>query len=264
MKGMLLILSMVILRSCWGSPDYHMLLDQQNDISILKTLHGIYKINTLGGKDAALFNLNIHFNNSTKQVSGFSGCNRFLGSYTLKKNALYFNNLKSTKMLCQNEANTIENKLIKIFRKANIILFTTDGFSLYHKKKLLLTAIKEEKQGSVSFEYSSTSRGRYKQIKINSKSISSVYISGGTASKKNIYKKQWDRLRAAVKHMDFESLPKLKAPSKDFLFDGASMARLKINSNGKTYTSPPFDHGNPPEEIAPLVKEILSIIEKIE
>jgi len=264
MKGLLLIFSIIVLKGCWGLPDSQMMLAQENDNTTVKILSGTYQINTLSDEDVSSFKLNITFNDSTKQVSGFSGCNRFFGSYNLKDNALSFGDLGLTRMLCQDEANSIEKKLINTIGNSNLIVFKENGFSLYNEKILLLTAEKKAKKAVVSFEYSSTSRGSYKLIKINSKSISSAITQGGTPSKKSIDKKQWNIISENVSDMDFESLPNLEAPSKQFLFDGAAMARLKITSNGKTYESKPFDHGNPPKEIMALVKDILSIAENIE
>jgi len=264
MKGLLVIFSIVVLKGCWTSPDSQMMLVQENDNTNVEILNNTYQINTLGDEDASSLKLNITFNDSTKQVSGFSGCNRFFGSYSLEDNALSFEDLGLTRMLCHDEANTIEKKLINAIEKANLIVFKKDGFSLYDKNKLLITAKKEVRQSSVSFEYSSTSRGNYKLIKINNKSISSALLQGGIPLKKNIDKKQWDIISGTVSDMDFEYLPSLEAPSKQFLFDGAAMARLKITSNGTTYESKPFDHGNPPKEIASLIKEILYLAKNIE
>ena len=64
--------------------------------------------------------------------------------------------------------------------------------------------------------------------------------------------------------MDIEQIPNLKAPTENRFFDGAAIANLKISYKGTIYESASFDHGNPPKEIEPLVKEILSISENIE
>jgi hypothetical protein len=67
-----------------------------------------------------------------------------------------------------------------------------------------------------------------------------------------------------LKPVNVENIPNLKAPSEKRFYDGAAIATLSIVYNGETYTTPSFDHGNPPNEIAELVKEILSISENIE
>ena len=104
---MLMILSMIILRCCWGPTDYQLMLANQNDDTILKEFNGTYQINTLNYADVSSYNLSIAFDDDTKKVSGFSGCNRFFGSYTLNNDVLKFENLGTTKMLCSDEANKI-------------------------------------------------------------------------------------------------------------------------------------------------------------
>lgn len=256
---------MVILRCCWGPSDYQLMLQEQiyND-KILKELDGTYQISVLDDEDVSSFNLNITFNNSTKQVSGFAGCNRFFGSFKLNKVFLEFSDLGSTKMLCTKDKNNIENKLLKAFRKTNTIMFSENGFSIYNKKKKILSATKEEENVNVSFEYSAISRGTYKLIKVNQKSISSTTKQKGKPNKKACDKEDWQKLIKAFKTFEVNNMPNLKAPSEKRLFDGAAIANLKVNYNGKVYESQSFDHGNPPKEIALLVKEILSISENIE
>ncbi len=264
MKSFLIIFSMVVLRCCWGPTDFQLMLDQQNDDTILKELNGTYQINTLGYDDVSSYNLNITFDDNTKKVSGFSGCNQFFGSYSIKENALTFGALGSTKMMCQDEKDEIETKLLKAFKKANLILFSEGGFSLYNKKKLLLSSIKENTNQSVSFEYTAQSRGPYKCIIINKKTISIVSKREGKPNTKTCSEADWNNLMKVLKTIDVENIPSLKAPSEDRFFDGAAIGNLKITYNGTVYESQSFDHGNPPKEIATLVKEILSISENIE
>ncbi|WP_370477646.1 hypothetical protein [Tamlana flava] len=117
---------------------------------------------------------------------------------------------------------------------------------------------------SVSVEYSAISRGIFKKIKINKKTISVVNSRGGSAIIKSSSNSNWETLINELKAVQVTNIPNLEAPSKSFQFDGAAIAHLKIIQNSNTYESMPFDHGNPPAEIATLVKEILSIAENIE
>lgn len=264
MKSLLMIFSMIILRCCWGPSDYQLMLANQNDDTILKALNGTYQIKTLNHVDVSPYNLSITFDDSTKKVSGFSGCNRFFGSYTLNNDALKFGALGTTKMLCADKANKIDSEFLKAIEKANVVMFSKDGFSLFNKKKLLLTASKEVENQSVSFEYSTTTRGASKFIKINKKSISIANQLKGKLKTKICSDSDWDKLLKSVESIDIKNIDNLKAPTQKRLFDGAAIAYLKIIYNGKTYESQSFDHGNPPKEIATLVKEILSISENIE
>lgn len=117
---------------------------------------------------------------------------------------------------------------------------------------------------SISIAYSAQSRGTFKHIVISKKSISIVQKHNATPSVKSCSEKNWKSILKHLNNIDLENIPNLKAPSEKRFFDGAAIGNFKIISNGKTYETPAFDHGNPPHEIAQLVKEILSISETIE
>lgn len=119
-------------------------------------------------------------------------------------------------------------------------------------------------QEAISFEYSTQSRRNYKNVKINKKSVAVTNKKNMPPLTKTCSEKHWKNLLNAIKPMDVENIPNLKAPSQKRLFDGAAIARLKIIYNGTTYETKPFDHGNPPKDIETLVKEILSVSENIE
>ncbi len=264
MKCFLMFFSIIVLRCCWGPTDYQFIQMQQNDNTILKVLDGTYRINTLNGEDVSSNKLYITFNDNTKQVSGFSGCNWFFGSYTLNNLSLKFGELGTTKMLCNEDANKLEIILLKAIGKANLVLFTENGFSFYDKKKLILSASKDMSYDSLKIEYSSISMGGYMQIIINKETVSKIVKRGSKPIVKVCKDGDWDNIIKALKPIDIDTISLLEAPSKAFQFDGAAMAHLKISYKDSIYETPPFDHGNPPEEIAELVKEILSISEIIE
>jgi hypothetical protein len=121
-----------------------------------------------------------------------------------------------------------------------------------------------EPYSALSFEYTATSRNYYQHLKVNATTLMQTQKQGAKFSKQELQPQQWRDIIKISKTIDFESIPKLIAPSKDFLFDGAPIARLIINSNGETYTSAAFDHGNPPKDIASLIKALLSLGENIE
>ncbi|WP_298238697.1 META domain-containing protein [uncultured Algibacter sp.] len=263
MKFIIAILSIIILRCCWGPSEYQVMQSLQLNDSIMKELNGTYKITNLHNADVSSFELNITFNKDTKGVNGFSGCNRFFGSYTLDNEKLKFDSLGSTRMSCQDDANNIEAQLLKALESANTILFNEEGFSLFKNKILLLSAIKET-QIILNFEYTASSRGYYKNIKINKKQIL-VSNKRGNEPKSNVCSKSnYNKLIEFAKKIEINNLPNLEPPSKNHQFDGAPLARLNITYNGDTYETQSFDHGNPHITIASLVKEILSIAENIE
>jgi septum formation inhibitor MinC len=69
----------------------------------------------------------------------------------------------------------------------------------------------------------------------------------------------WGTLLSLIEDIRLEDISLLEAPSEERFRDATMSAELKIITSKKTYTSTQFDHGNPPKEIAKLVKEILSL-----
>ncbi len=116
---------------------------------------------------------------------------------------------------------------------------------------------------AVVFEYGTVSRGFSTVTRINSKQIL-VKKNGNLLYTKHCKKNDWNKLIHMLKTISVKHIDTLKAPSKKRFFDGAAIANLSITYNDSVYKTPSFDHGNPPQEIAKLVKEILSISENIE
>jgi len=119
-------------------------------------------------------------------------------------------------------------------------------------------------QDYISIEYSILSRGTYKQIIVNNKTVSKTNKRGGKLTESKYNEANWTKIMNILKTIDVENISSLEAPSKKFLFDGAPIANLKITYNDTIYETKPFDHGNPHKTIKLLIKEILSISENIE
>lgn len=117
---------------------------------------------------------------------------------------------------------------------------------------------------TIQIEYRASTRGFYQKIRVVNGKISTTKKRGKNAHLQAISKNDWEQILVVLNHTKLENISELLPPSQDFQFDGAPLARLKIISNGKTYETQGFDHGNPPKEVAELVKEILSISENIE
>ncbi|MFH4963578.1 hypothetical protein V8G69_01120 [Gaetbulibacter sp. M235] len=119
-------------------------------------------------------------------------------------------------------------------------------------------------QDNLSIEYSAMSRGSYKLIILNKKTISIINKRNAKPIIKECNEKYWHTIMDLVKNIDLENISKLEAPTQKRLYDGAAIANLTITYNGTDYESASFDHGNPPKEIELIVKEILSVSENIE
>ncbi|KAB1069840.1 hypothetical protein F6U93_03245 [Tamlana haliotis] len=116
----------------------------------------------------------------------------------------------------------------------------------------------------ITFEYTTTTRGSYHKIRVIKNMIVISKKRGKPGTPIVLEPSEWKKLLSLLDSIPLDEIKTLEAPSKDFAFDGAAKATLKITSNEKTFETPAFDHGNPPQTIAPLVKELLSISENIE
>ncbi len=76
--------------------------------------------------------ITLQFDAQEKRVSGFSGCNRFGGSYTLDHNQLSFGPLISTKMACaENDRNMTEQTFLEALSHVDSYLYATDTLTLF-------------------------------------------------------------------------------------------------------------------------------------
>ncbi|WP_242084004.1 META domain-containing protein [Aestuariivivens sediminis] len=264
MKLHLVLLSLIMLTCCWGPSEFTLLMKLQQDDHMDKTLQGNYLIKELGKSDVSIYNLNMTFTTNSNQVFGYSGCNRFFGNFSITGNNIVFRHLGMTKMICNDESNRIEKKLFDILQDVNVLLFSENGVSFAKNKTILLRATKEMQEDSLRIEYAASSRGFYKHIVITQKTISTETKRGENALIKACSSSDWERLTQALQEIDLAAIPDLDPPSKHHQFDAAAVARLTVKTKGKTYKTQTFDDGNPPKEIAKLVKEILSISENIE
>ena len=119
-------------------------------------------------------------------------------------------------------------------------------------------------QDTVSFEYTAMSRGKFLEIKVNKKITSIKKNRNEDAVIISTEDNKWKKLMETLKPIAVENIPNLKAPSENRFFDGAAIANLTVIYDGEIFKTESFDHGNPPKDIAELVKEILSISENIE
>ena len=246
------IFSLISIKSC-GS--------QITNNTNSETPSGLYAITALGDYKTLPESLTINFDTITNGISGFSGCNRFFGGYTIENNTIKFEKMASTRMLCEEKANQVEMEFLQSLEKITSFSFENNTLKLFEDKKVLIEA---NQKNPISFEYIASARNSYLNVIANNGAISKSKKRGGNPINKVCNDSDWYSLLILLKEVNLEKLPELKAPSKDFQFDGAAKSRLKVLSDGKTYETQPFDHGNPPKEIVELVKELLSISENIE
>ena len=119
-------------------------------------------------------------------------------------------------------------------------------------------------QEHMVIQYLASTREAYYEVILKNKTISIIKQRGSDPIIKAYPKGSWEKIIQELKKVDIEHLEHFNPPSNKHHFDGSQIATLKITKNNKNYKSQSFDHGNPPKEIAALVKEILSIAKNIE
>ena len=259
MKFLVILSFLISLKACQSS--HKALSNEDNKIHISATISGAYQVETLNNHTVSENKLIINFDPLEKHISGFSGCNRFMGNYSLKSDSIKIGPLASTRMFCE-ETHQIESDMQEALSKTDKIVLTDTTLQLLSNKKVILTAIKKNDQ--ISFNYSAISRGHFLEIHLNDSVVSLSKDRKEKPVSKPLKKETWKKLNTLLETINLDSISTLKSPTEARFYDGASIAKLVILKNGTPYESSSFDHGKPPMEIEALVKEILSISENIE
>ena len=109
-------------------------------------------------------------------------------------------------------------------------------------------------------EYTANTRGFYQKITIQNQLVvvSKDRNDNGIKEETKISDADWKELIVYFENIELDSLSTLEAPTGKRFHDGAAIANLKITYQGKTYGTPAFDNGFPPEKIKKLVDKINS------
>lgn len=256
MKLITLFISVYTFMSCGNTKDASAM---QNDKQSMNDISGKYQISTIGTNDVSEYNLTIEFNDSAKTVSGFSGCNRFSGSYNLNGNTITFSPLASTRMACMDAVNDVETNMLEALSNVNTASVDNQTLTLLNNEDVLIKATQES---GYIIEYTAMSRGLFNQYIFEDGKISIQKDRAPTPTVKACSLEETNSLLEQVKALELEKLSSLKAPTEKRFYDGAAIAILKITYNGETYQTPEFDNGEPNEYIASLVSTFLSLVEK--
>jgi hypothetical protein len=106
---------------------------------------------------------------------------------------------------------------------------------------------------TTQMEYSAVSRGVYKKIIVQNKTVSITNGRDAQPVEKKINDVKWKQIVTEFSKIKLESIPTLKAPTEKRFYDGAAIGNLTIIQNQKTYQTKGFDNGFPPKEIEKLV-----------
>ncbi|WP_067144908.1 hypothetical protein [Pseudotamlana agarivorans] len=157
-------------------------------------------------------------------------------------------------------------KLVNILFIVLLSLKTCDTLSTT-KAKTQAGVSKEQQaasEGLITFEYLATTRNSYYKIRVIENLIVVSKKRGKPGAPVMLPQPEWERLLELLDGIQLKEIPKLKAPSKNYAFDGAAQTTLKVTLNEHTYQTQAFDQGNPPEAIKALVKEITDLATNME
>lgn len=128
------------------------------------------------------------------------------------------------------------------------------------KDKKQQVSLQKENE-NILFEYTALTRGAYKKAVVTSYDIVTIK----DREKKDVVSKkltaqEWKILSDAYKGINnITGISELAVPSQKHQYDGALAAMLTITVGEQVYQSSTFDHGNPPEELKPLVDAIIKL-----
>jgi heat shock protein HslJ len=250
--------------SCGNSKD---LVAKENNQKVMEEISGTYVVSSINGTDYSLNKLTIQFEENSKTVSGFSGCNRFTGTYTLEEDSITFGPLASTRMACQEEKNNMEQEMITTLSGVNTFSIKGQELILLNGKSIVLKASKnsEEKmtqENNYKIEYTTVSRGLFNEYVYENGKLSILKDRTSTPTIKTCSQDEVNQLLEELKSIDLVTLETLKAPTEKRFYDGAAIATLTVTYLGKTYQTPEFDNGEPNKYIAALVSTFLGLVEK--
>lgn len=116
----------------------------------------------------------------------------------------------------------------------------------------------QKKLEAAQLIYTANSRGFHQEIIIENHIASIRKDRKGRAVQTKITDADWKELINLFKEINLEKIKDLKSPTEKRFYDGAAIANLKVNYEGKNYESQSFDHGFPPLELKKLVTKINS------
>lgn len=139
-----ILFATLILYSCGTTQHSNMETNNATESSITETF---WVLETFDGEKviSSQIDSEIGFtlNAAENQVTGFSGCNRFFGSYTLDtENKIKFSGLGATKMACP-DSDFDENEFLKMFSEVNKYKFVGDRLELLAQDKTPLASFRK-------------------------------------------------------------------------------------------------------------------------
>lgn len=138
---------------------------------------------------------------------------------------------------------------------AAVVLLSLVMFKTCSKRDELIMDITE-------IRYTAATRGYYYQVQV-SPMVMQIRMDRNTPDEL-VYRvdaENWDALLALIEAIDLKKLESLQGSTELQAVDRSAYATLRVFTRERQFQSSPFDHGNPPTEIQPLVSAILELAE---
>ena len=264
MKYITILLSFFTFMSCGNSKDATAMV---NNREVMDQISGNYLVTSIHETNYTSSELTLLFDEKTNTVSGFSGCNRFTGTYKISENTIFFGPLASTRMACRETENQIEKTMLEALSNTNALSLNNRELTLLNSDKALIKATKilednSKQDNGYKITYTAMSRGLFNEYVFENGKLSIQKDRASTPTVRTCSQEEINTLLEEVRALELEKLNSLKAPSEKRFVDAAAIAILKVSYQGDTYQTPEFDDGEPNQYIASLVSTLLGLAEK--
>ena len=267
MKLFTTILTVLVLNACAAQKKSTTSMQENNKTMQTQIPSGKYQLTLLENKNQFPENSHLTFNDTTKRVSGFVGCNNYNGEYSVEGNNIKFGEIATTRKMCKRFMD-IEQRTLKALENANSFSIKNNTIILSNEKNNLIEGKQTESQKSKiedtanSIIYTASTRGFYTQVTIKDGIISIQKDRSHKAAPetRKCTTAELNKLKTWLQDTNLNKLSTFEGPTQNRFTDAAANASLKItNENGETFETPNFDHGSPNSNIKDFVDTILTM-----
>jgi len=262
MKLATFILSLFVMNSCGSQKATQSNLSENKQ----NTLASQYQIVSVGNNSNIAKDLVLEFDLENNRVSGFSGCNRFTGSFKLDGFMINIGPLAATKRACMDEnKGNLEQHILQDLEQTVAYSIEKNTLNLVNNKGVTVikaissdTAFRDS-QSTTSVEYLAVTRGGFLNIILDDSKASIQQDRNKEAVMVDLSASKLSELETSLKAIDVKNLHNIEPPSKKHQYDGAMITTVSITQDGVTYTTKAFDNDNPPKELEALINVLISL-----
>ncbi|MEO8933638.1 MAG: META domain-containing protein [Xanthomarina sp.] len=263
MKYFTMLLSVFTFMSCINTKDVNAMGSNKKD---MEHISGTYYVSSIEGNNYTSHGLTIMFDEKTNMISGFSGCNRFNGTYTIDGNSITLGPLATTRMHCQDNNNKMERQMFTALNNVNSIDIKNQELRLFNSdtQTILIKASKNQErkvtqESNYIIEYTAVNKGFYNHYIFENGKLSIQKDRSTAPTIKTFSKKETSKLIEEIKALDLEKLSTLEAPTQNRYVDADASVSVKITFDGKSYEIPDFDRDTPNKYITSFLSAFMEL-----